>query len=104
MADPTIVSGAAVRGAYGAGRDVRPAAPTPEADAPSFGAMIREAGAEAARDARAAEATMAGGLRGEVGTQAVVEATMELETTLRVAVSVRDKVVAAYQDIMRMQI
>lgn len=104
MADPTLVSGAAVRGAYGAGRDVRPAAPTTEAAPDSFSDMVREATANAVETARRAESTAEGGLRGEVGTQAVVEATMELETTLRVAVSVRDKVVQAYQDILRMQI
>ncbi|MBM2575658.1 flagellar hook-basal body complex protein FliE [Jannaschia sp. Os4] len=104
MSDPTIVSGAAVRGAYGAARDVRPA-PAARTDGPeSFSDMVRAAASGAASTARAAESAAEGALRGEVGTQQVVEATMELETTLRVAVSVRDKVVQAYQDILRMQI
>jgi flagellar hook-basal body complex protein FliE len=34
----------------------------------------------------------------------VVEATLELETTLRIAVSMRDKFVQAYQEVLRMPI
>ena len=42
----------------------------------------------------------------ETGSKVVVmvEATMEMETTLRLAVSVRDRLVEAYQQIMQMPI
>jgi flagellar hook-basal body complex protein FliE len=51
---------------------------------------------------RTSEQAAAAGLRGELDTQAVVEATLQLETTLSVAVSMRDKFVQAYQEILRM--
>lgn len=105
MADPTsIVSAANVAGAYKAGQSARAAAPRPAPAGETFSDMVREAASGAAEAARRAEVAAEGGLKGEIGTQEVVEATMELETTLRVAVSMRDKVVAAYQDILRMQI
>ena len=44
------------------------------------------------------------GLVGEADTQAVIEATLAMESTLKVAVSVRDKLVEAYRDIMQMPI
>ena len=54
--------------------------------------------------AREAEAVAQKGLTGEVGTQRVVEATLELESTVKMMVSMRDKVIEAYQEIMRMPI
>ena len=44
----------------------------------------------------------AAGLRGDLDTERFVEATLEPETTLRVAVSMRDKFVQAYQEVLRM--
>jgi flagellar hook-basal body complex protein FliE len=44
------------------------------------------------------------GLTGEASIQQVVEATMDMESTVRVSVAVRDKIVEAYQEIMRMPI
>jgi flagellar hook-basal body complex protein FliE len=58
--------------------------------------------ADAVDTARTAEQAASAGLRGDLDTQSVVEATLELETTLRVAVSMRDKFVQAYQEILRM--
>lgn len=101
----SIVSNAAIQGAYQTSQDLksRRAAPQ-EAGASNFGEMVRDASADALNNVRKAEQTAAAGLRGEMSTQAVVEATMDMETSLRVAVSVRDKVVQAYQEIMRMPI
>ncbi|RFB04721.1 flagellar hook-basal body complex protein FliE [Parvularcula marina] len=42
--------------------------------------------------------------RGEGSAQAVVEAMAEAELALKAAVTVRDKVVEAYQDILRMPV
>jgi flagellar hook-basal body complex protein FliE len=41
---------------------------------------------------------------GRVGTQEMVEAVMAMETSLRTTVAIRDKVVEAYQEILRMPI
>jgi flagellar hook-basal body complex protein FliE len=106
MADITsVVSTAAIQGAYRSGQAL-PAAGG-EAGAPvgeSFAEVLRNAAAGAVDTVRAAETTAAAGLRGEMDTQSVVEATLELETTLRIAVSMRDKFVQAYQEVLRMPI
>lgn len=53
---------------------------------------------------KAAEATSIKGLHGQASVQQVVEAVMNAEQSLQTALAVRDKVVAAYQEISRMQI
>ncbi len=89
-------------------RPARGAAGRPRAAAVGEGHQLRRHGRDAAADAiqtiRSAEAAAQAGLDGKVGTQQVVEATMELETTVRIAVTMRDKLVEAYQQIMRMPI
>ena len=51
-----------------------------------------------------AEAQAAGALTGETGTRQAVDAVMEAERTMRTAVAVRDKLVAAWLDLSRMSI
>lgn len=101
----SIASTAGVQNAY---RAASAASGAPRAGAvpggESFGDVLRAAAGDAVGMARTAETVAAAGLRGEVDTQRVVEATLELETTLQVAVSMRDKLVQAYQDVLRMQI
>jgi len=53
---------------------------------------------------REGDATAAAGLTGEAGLQQVVEATMAMESTVKMSVAVRDKLVEAYQEVMRMQL
>ena len=53
---------------------------------------------------RAGEATAISGIGGKASVQQVVEAIMNAEQTLQTAIAVRDKVVAAYQEISRMAI
>ena len=53
---------------------------------------------------REGEAVAQAGLRGEADTQQVVEAMLAMESTVKVAVSVRDRFVEAYQEILRMPI
>ncbi|MEM7694961.1 MAG: flagellar hook-basal body complex protein FliE [Pseudomonadota bacterium] len=58
-----------------------------------------------ARDAlRGGEAAAISGVSGETAVQDVVQALMGAEQQLRAAIAVRDRVVAAYQEISRMQI
>ena len=97
----SIASSAGVQGAYRAAQSVSGAG-SPGSE--SFGDVLRGAAGDAVGTIRASEGIAAAGLRGEVDTQRVVEATLELETTLRVAVGMRDKFVQAYQDVLRMQI
>lgn len=70
----------------------------------SFANVLSAAVSDVTETVRAADKSAVAGLKGEISTQQIVEATMELETSLRVAVSVRDKVVQAYQEILRMPI
>lgn len=50
------------------------------------------------------EATAIAGIKGEASVQQVVEQVMAAERTLQTTIAVRDKVVAAYQEISRMAI
>ena len=59
---------------------------------------------EAANVVRNAETTSVAGIQGRASVQQVVEAVMSAEQTLQGAVAIRDKVVAAYLEISRMQI
>jgi flagellar hook-basal body complex protein FliE len=109
MADfPSILSTGAVSGAYrnASGlRSEKPAGPEaqPEQGA-TFADMVREATADAIQTIRETDAIAQAGMDGKVNTQQVVEATLELESTVRIAVTMRDKLVEAYQEIMRMPI
>lgn len=78
-----------------------------EDDAPvqSFGSMLEQTLTEAVdanREGEAAAIQAAGGRAG--GLQDVIEAVNAAELTLETVVAVRDRVIAAYQEIMRMPI
>ncbi len=108
MSDFTsLVSNAAVNGAYRSTRDLKTTAPAQEAggaEKPSFSELVAKAGSDTVETIRNAEQAAQQGLSGNSDTQQVVEATLELDTTVKVAVSVRDKLVEAYQEIMRMPV
>lgn len=103
---PSVVSDAAVRGAYGQAKALNGGTVAPKVpDAgPSFADMIRQATTDAVQTVRSADATIQAGLQGKVGTQQIVEATMAMESTVKLSVALRDKLVSAYQQIMQMQI
>ena len=109
MADiSTLVSTGTVSGAYRSAtglRSEKSAGPevAPEKGA-TFAEMVRDATAEVVETLRESDAIARAGMEGEVNTQQVVEATLELESTVRIAVTMRDKLVEAYQEIMRMPI
>lgn len=69
-----------------------------------FGAALEQLAAEAVDTLKAGEAAATLGVRGQMATQDVVEAVMAAEQTLQAAIAVRDKVVAAYQELSRMAI
>ena len=108
MIDPVLPPGAsatprAVAGAdFATTRGVTPAA-NAEAGA-DFGTMLMQMTSEAANVVRNAEATSVAGIQGRASVQQVVEAVMSAEQTLQGAVAIRDKVVAAYLELSRMQI
>jgi flagellar hook-basal body complex protein FliE len=71
---------------------------------PDFASVLAEVAAGGLQTIRAGEAAALGGLQGKTSVQQVVEAVMSAEQTLHAAIAVRDKVVAAYQEITRMAI
>lgn len=80
------------------------AAPAGDAAAPDFGAMLSGVLNDAVGAAKAGEAQMTAAATGQMSLVDVVTAVAEAEVTLETVVAVRDRVVQAYQDIMRMPI
>ncbi|MCF3932472.1 flagellar hook-basal body complex protein FliE [Acuticoccus sp. M5D2P5] len=70
----------------------------------SFHRMFAEVAASARDSLRAGEAASIAGVNGDTSVQNVVRSLMTAEQQLRAAIAVRDRVVAAYQEVSRMQI
>ncbi len=103
----SVVSPGTVRSAYGAAAappSGRGAAAPGGAPGSSFADLLGRATEDAVKTVRAADQTIQAGLQGKASTQAIVEATMSMESTVKLTVAVRDKLVEAYQQIMQMQI
>lgn len=81
---------------------IRPAAPA--APASNFGDLLTQIAGQMRDTVKTGEAAAISGIQGKASTQAVVEAVMSAEQTLQTAVAIRDKVVAAYLEIVRMAI
>ena len=69
-----------------------------------FTAMLGSMITDTAQNLRASETVSVEGLQGRASTQAIVESIMTAERSLQTTLAVRDKVVAAYQEISRMAI
>lgn len=84
---------------------VQPAAGAVAGTAPvSFSDMMAQVATTAVDTMKAGEAASIAGIQGKASVQQVVEAVMSAEQTLQTAIAIRDKVVAAYQEIARMAI
>ncbi len=82
-------------------------AEAPGMDAPqgqSFGDFMRNAALRSIETMRAGEAASARAVAGEADLPEVVQAVTAAEITLQTVVSIRDRLVSAYQEIMRMPI
>ena len=77
---------------------------TPSAGAASFGDLMSQVAGQMRDTVKTGEATAIAGIQGKASTQAVVEAVMSAEQSLQTAVAIRDKVVSAYLEIVRMAI
>ena len=91
---------AAYRAAQGAALTPTAGAAAPE----SFGATLQRAVEGAVEVGRSADAASTQALLGQGSISDVVLAVSRAELALQTAVAVRDRVVAAYQDVMRMPI
>jgi flagellar hook-basal body complex protein FliE len=69
-----------------------------------FDGVLEQVAADAIGTIKNGEAASVSYIQGKVSAQSVVEAVMSAEQTLQMAVSVRDKVVQAYQEVSRMAI
>jgi flagellar hook-basal body complex protein FliE len=72
--------------------------------APTFGALLERTLSEAIDAGRKGEAIATTALSGRTSLQDVVEAVNAAELTLQTVVAVRDRMIAAYQEILRMPI
>jgi flagellar hook-basal body complex protein FliE len=98
-------------GAYAAAQNflsnARPAGPTAEAAGAAggdFGSLLQKAVNSVAETGKAAENHAIAAASGKADLVDVVTAVAESETALQTLVSVRDRVISAYEEIMRMQI
>lgn len=80
------------------------AAPAAASGQPDFAAVMAQITGDAVNTVKGAETASVQGLSGQASTQAVVDAVMSAERTLQTAVTIRDKVVSAYQELSRMAI
>ena len=106
------VAGAAYRAAAAAiGSAQGPGAPAALQPSPgaaggigSFGDVLERTVQGGLQQIRAADTASQQGLTGQAGATEVVLAVAKAELALQTAVAVRDRVVAAYQEVMRMPI
>ncbi len=102
MADPT----ASLRPAPAGFAQASAPAPRPGAGgappATSFGSLLEQVMTDAVDAGRKSEAQAIQGVAGGANLQEVVEAVNAAEITLQTVVAVRDRIITAYQEIMRM--
>jgi flagellar hook-basal body complex protein FliE len=94
---PAAAAAAAYRAAQEGGT-------APAAAGASFGEVMGRVAQGALDSGHAADAASGSALAGQGGVTDVVLAVSKAELALQTAVAVRDRVVAAYQDVMRMPI
>lgn len=99
---PAPVSAAQAAAAYRAA--LAPAAGAAPEDGGGFDAALRRAVEGAVELGRSADAASTQALLGQGSVTDVVLAVSRAELALQTAVAIRDRVVAAYQDVMRMPI
>ena len=80
-----------------------PAAPG-QAAGPDFGQMVNNAISQAVGDSRHAEAMMAAQVQGKASLVDVATAISSAQTSLDTMISIRDQMIASYQQIMNMAI
>lgn len=80
------------------------ASSAPVAAGDSFGDLVSRAMETAVQETRAADTASTQAMTGQTGATEVVLAVTKAELALQTAVALRDRVIAAYQDIMRMPI
>lgn len=70
----------------------------------SFSSMLASLTGDTVGKLKTSESMSVAGIEGKASTQSVVEAVMQAQESLQTALAVRDKAVAAFQDLSRMSI
>jgi len=83
---------------------VKPAPTQGDKPAQNFTDVAKTVAADIGQTLKTAESTASAALVGKADPHAVVEAMAAAEMTLETAVTIRDKVVEAYQEILRMPV
>ena len=94
----------AARAYQQAARSAQGGAGTAGNDAVDFGSLVQEAVREAGRSAQTAEQQAMAVAAGRADIVDVVTAIAAAETQLQTVIAVRDQVISAYQEILRMPI
>ena len=81
-----------------------PAAGAVPTAAPGFGELLQNVMGDMTQQTRAAETQMTGAISGQNNMIDVVTAVSSAEASLETVIAVRDQVISAYQEIMRMPI
>ena len=102
MADPINPSVAA--GLYQNAQNATKGVKAEGNDGPSFGDLMYKATSDSIRAMKAGEKATAEAVTGQADLTDVVEAVTAAELTLQTVVAVRDRMMSAYQEIMRMPI
>ncbi len=87
-----------------AGAATKPAAPAGKDDPAAFGRALQDSAMETLRQLRGTEETVKSGLAGRADAHSVVQALAETELAVETATTVRDRVVEAYNEILRMPV
>ncbi len=74
------------------------------AAAPGFGEMLQNVMGDMTKQTKAAETQMTGAIQGQGNMIDVVTSVSSAEASLETVIAVRDQVIQAYQEIMRMPI
>ena len=104
MAAPITSGAAGVAGLAQPAGGAKPAATRAQPPAESFGAVLQQTLSDARTAGERSEVATIQALGGQISLQEVVEAVNAAEITLQTVVAVRDRLIAAYQDIIRMPI
>ncbi|MFJ6023248.1 flagellar hook-basal body complex protein FliE [Brevundimonas sp. NPDC092305] len=81
-----------------------PVSPTPAPEQSGFAQMLTNVMGDMTQATKGAETQMAGNIQGQNSLIDVVTAVSSAEASLETVIAVRDQVISAYQEIMRMPI
>jgi flagellar hook-basal body complex protein FliE len=106
ISSTAISAGQALARAAETTQAIAPAAPTAvqSGGEVGFDSVMKQVTTDAIGTLKAGEAASISAIQGKESTRRVVEALMSAEQALQTAVAVRDKVVQAYQEVVRMSI